>query len=1116
MENKKHKLDTVRIRSLLYIIIPALLFVFIMWFSYSLNVATIYGRYHYTGTDEMSFFGYLDLAHYRSLAGEEIWGWQFFFGNLPFLVVFALVIAGLFHMFHPKEIKINEEDDADTEKLETNIAKVDNKNRQSTKRIKIIAVVSFAVVIIITLLEIIASLVGADETGIGSRLYTGAFYRDIPTLITEGSYVLNNIPHYNQMFLSFIPVFAGFGIFPYLKCLRGWQKRNLIKKQTKSNLIGWIFSGIGILWLSIIIFSTDFGTYNGFILQSLFTGYTVLFMVLWILVGFISAGFVGLIQNTEINGNKTISSITDGQENIPNSSSIKDKMISIILFVISFILIFLSGMVFLFPHFEYLSMGDDITFAGIEVLQILFVFIDIVILLIWYRREKENPIIWKSYLFFFSGLIGAIYIVTFMIIKKDLGSIEIAWMYNAVLPMIFTVALTIFFYSLGQLLTPWIKNKLENKATSSSKNDTSSKNTNSSKNDDKNTISLSKSKTVAKIGILCYIIIISLFPASILTGVYGEKGQILVNNLGMLPDQEKTFFLATRYDHPDVSGTFQLFDVNTDKMVFEGPLVRKGFLWDRYHWWGNFSSYTTEGSYYITTKLGTNLKTESNQFDISSTYLDGALNLGLYWNYYARSGEKVVSVHEGYEGHEAGHLNDAWYLYNDTTYNRLVYINSSHTNMGLDLLTNKWVLTDKQNLGINMTGGWMDSGDYNVYGERMIPCNLALAYAFDELPNYYHEDAQRTGYPQNDSIPDIIEESWFGLQWWMKRWYETEQLYFSGNELGVDGSIRWTVFCPVENEEEFGNGRWVVGDRHAKNKYASQFKYGSDCLGIAGSFAALAQTCEKYGYYTENITQLKAFAIKTRDAYGSKLTNNFYSLKCEKEMYELTNNITYLNNAIDISNNFIERLGNSSTFPGYENVGFLLDFIKDYNGINGWNALAYLEGNQSINGLVKVLNSRTKDETNYFNFLRTSELGAPVIWNSQYMTAIFAASYAWNLTTNVTLKKDLYDFMTRHLDWIYGRNMENVCLMEGIPGGENNVYTYFTRYKYAPGNLRGIFPGFFADGFQYYPGDFGEKNDVSKRIVPQMSNVYREVWSDNAYAFQLASNAFYSQVLSRT
>jgi hypothetical protein len=589
-------------------------------------------------------------------------------------------------------------------------------------------------------------------------------------------------------------------------------------------------------------------------------------------------------------------------------------------------------------------------------------------------------------------------------------------------------------------------------------------------------------------------------PAIMGEKILGDRPGIIINNVGMFPNQEKTFFLTLDNDMPGTNGTFDVID-GSGMVVHSGILARQGPLWRKQYWKGDFTGLTAEGNYRIVARLGRHVAT-SNEFQIDANYLDAARQLGLYWFYYARCGTRVLPVQENAMGHEPCHENDAWYLYNNSG-------------------------TYEYRHDMNLTGGWHDSGDYNVYGVMMAMAMYSLAYGANQSFGYLNEPLQRVAYPQNDTIPDIYEEAWFGIQWWVKRFYEPEQLFFDSNELGENGSIRWTVFCPPEYEESFGNGRWVVGDQAIGETpavaYYRQFYRGSYGLLPAASAAALARQFVDRGYFLENVTQLEAFASKTRNAYRNYLNGDWASIACEMEMYRLTGNMTYFNNA----RKYVDWvIGNSSsilTFPGdYRQLGLALQFAKEFNGTAGWAGLTYVEGNKTAEHLAQYIKARTIDTTNFYNYLRYQPMGAPVCWNGDYLVAIFAASYAYNLTTNSTTRDTLFTFMTRHFDWLLGRNMENTCMIERLAGGDRFVQDYFTRQRFVPGNLHGAYPGAIVDGFQYFPDDYsgsGYNNSLSNTdknpSIPKLSNIYGEIWSMQAYSFQLASGAFFSQVLGR-
>ncbi|MBD3350153.1 MAG: hypothetical protein GF364_01550, partial [Candidatus Lokiarchaeota archaeon] len=1035
--------------AIVFLIIPVLIALLILGFAFSEGLRYIYDKYNYTGLEEMSLFGYLDLAHYRYYAPEEICGWQYFFGNFHFFVIFSLIMAGIFHLIKPRIF--------------------DSKDRlievKPNQKVKKIGKVSIIVAIGVILLEILFSLLGPEETGLGSHIYINGYYMDIVSLISEGYYTINNKPYFPQMFLTLIPVIAGLGIVFYIHGLKALKERGLVEKRMKFKPLGMIFLIIGLLYFNILLFTKDLTIESGF------TSYSAYMTIYWILSAMFLTGIILVIYRKMI------------PYEAKNEGRYKFKLLPIIFFIIVLAaFIDIVGSVFL-SHLGKLDMGDDVEFVGVSFMQISLILI--VGFFIIYAIIKEKL---REYTLYrvITGLIGfsfLLIVVVYWALNPNAGNIEINWLYNSLFPSIFICSLTVAFYVSGFKIKK-IFQKLKER--SEVKNDTNESNyeRNHERNQENNQVQgvgkhnrgyrrrgdLSKRRRV-----IAAVLIINTCIIPILVGadLLKERPQILVNNVGMLPNQEKTFFLAMNYEYPDIEGTFEIIDSDTENIVKTGNLERKGHLWGRYLWLGNFTDLKTEGNYYINAKLGSHQK-KSYAFKISNNYLDDVKQTSLYWFYYMRCGTAVTVLpphQDEYVGHEACHLHDAWYLYNDSN-EGYVYVNSSHTNMGLNL-AGEWVDTDQTDLGMNLTGGWHDSGDYNIYGTRMPPCNYALLYSFNQTPNYFNQEGHLDMYPQNDSIPDIIEESKFGLEFWIRRWYEPEKLFFDSTALGANMSIRWTVFGPPEYEEDYGYGRWISDDEGEVDRddlpvnhtklYLSQFLRGSSVHLITASFASMARICEDYGFYLDNVTDFKQWANKSRFAFekylgyshnNSQKADNLYwrgygyrDLLSEVEMYKLTGNSTYLTNAINISNYIIYRSNSSTTFPNMQDFAFTLQFAKEFNGTLGWNGLNYILDNKTIDIFTEIINKRTKDDNNYFNLLRDYEEGPPTYNNARLLRPVFAAAYAWNLTDNATIRNDLYDFMTRHFDWILGGNIENLCQMEAVPGGENPVMWYTTRYR---------------------------------------------------------------------
>ncbi|MEX2682682.1 MAG: glycoside hydrolase family 9 protein [Candidatus Sigynarchaeota archaeon] len=1031
--------------------IPVLAFAAFIWVSYAGNYDTVHGRYHYTGSETMSMLGLLDLAHYRNVGINELLGWQFFFGNLPFFVIYALLMTGFLHLARPRAISMNGTEPSDI------------KPGKGLKRFGALCGIVAAGIVVA---EIAFSAIGNPQTGLGSHLYVGDFYRDIPTLLSEGFYTTNNIPAIPQMVMTLVPVACGLGIFFYVNGISGFRAQGNVARKLKVRPAAVIMLVVALAWWMAIAANTPIRV------QEAVTGYSAIMMLVFLLNALIITGILLPATRSML-------------PSAPCPFRVKIRPAALIVAIAAVGTLVASGLLVLWPalYIFEIDVPEIPCIAAFQVSAIIAFIVLVAVLVVLSRKDYVEIVRVVS---FFGGLFAFLMLAVYFALNPDGGNIEIMWLYNAIIPSVFLNALVIALYMLGFKINDWIK-ALKNAMTRKMPA----------------LHGIFESPNTRKLEAIATVFLVAGFgtalPAFIGEKILGDHPRIILNNVGMLPNQEKTFFIALKNDMPGVNGTFDVVD-RSGRVVYTGILCRQGPLWRDHYWKGDFSSLATEGNYRVIARLGQHVTT-SNEFAIDANYLDAARHLSLYWFYYARCGTKVLPVQHNAIGHEACHLNDAWYLYNNSG-------------------------TYEYRHDLNLTGGWHDSGDYNTYGSMMAMAIYSLAYSMNQSFSFLNEPENRAAYPQNDSIPDIYEEAWFGIQWWMKRFYEPEQRFFDSNCLGENMSIRWTVFAPPEFEEFFGNGRWVVGDPPPTEDmtyaqaYKMQFLQSPWGLLPAASAAALARQFKAHGFFNENVTQLEAFANKTRNAYKNYLNGGWESIACEAEMYRLTGNMTYFDNARGFVNNVIAASGSMASFPGEPRLlALAIQFAQQFNGTGGWDGLGYLAGNKTADHLAQYISARTDDPTNYFKYLRKEPFGAPVDWNFGYLNMIFAASYAFNISSNSTTRKSLYNFMTRHFDWLFGRNMENTCMMERLPGGDVFVQNYATRQRFIPGNLHGAFPGAIADGFRYFPGDYGAENSLDNRernpIIPHMSNMYTETWSWQANAFQFAIGAFFSQVLGR-
>ncbi|HME55759.1 MAG TPA: glycoside hydrolase family 9 protein [Candidatus Lokiarchaeia archaeon] len=1036
--------------AVLLIGIPVALGLLFIGYAFYENYITVFVRYEYNGIETMSPFGLLDIAHYRYVASEELMGWQFFFGNLPYFLIFAVLMAGFLHLLRPQ----------------AHATEIPARDIVPGKRVVRIGITGGVIAGGIVIAEILFSIIGTPQIGLGSHIFIGNYYRDIPALITQGYVNVNNIPSLPQTIMSLLPVACGFGLFFYASALSGFRSQHgMIGKKLKARPAAVIMIAVALVCLAGITASITITVSDAV------TGYTALLAVFFVLNCAMVAGVILPITRLML---------PRGQ-GLPR---LHPKPVRLLLFLgaLVFLVLFLFAVAWPFlitisvtvPPIQDISVLQWLALAGLVCLVTVLVIVS---------RDDHVEIV--RIITLFGGCVSLVLIAFYYTLNKNAPDFEIAWMYNMIIPAVFINSLVIALYVLGFKVNAWVeklKGVVARRVSLESLH-----------------IPMSTRNKIATAATITIIAACSvLVPVTLGTKIFGEHPLLIINNVGMFPNQDKTFFLAMENDMPGVNGTFDVVNDATGATAYSGVLARDGPLWERFYWKGNFTSLQTEGAYHVIARLGQYV-VPSNEFTINATYFDAARHLGLYYYYYAKCGTAVAPLQPNAIGHAACHDQDAWYLANDS--GNYVYKND-----------------------INLTGGYHDSGDYNVYGVSMSQSCYALAYsARQSFDTFINEPAQHA-YPGNASIPDADKEAWFAIQWWMKRFYQPEQLFFDSNELGQNGSIRWTVFGPPEYEDQFGNGRWVVGDgsnpANQSQSYHDQFLRNSEGLLVAAAAASLAYQFKQHGYYTENITQLETFANTTRHAYAGFLDGDWASITCEMEMYRLTHNVTYFINAKNYVNAIIAASNSLVSFPGdYRQVAIALEFAEEFNGTNGWNGLQYIAGNQTCKHLAEFIQERTNDSRDLFNFLRYQPLGAPVGWNFDYLQAIYAASYAYNLTTDVATRHVLYDFMTTHFDWLFGRNMEDRCMMAWLPGGDIFVQNHFTRQKFIPGVLSGAFPGDIADGFQYFPGDYsgsGYNNSLSNQgVIPALSNIYTEIWSFQAYSFQLASASFFSQVLGR-
>ena len=204
---------------------------------------------------------------------------------------------------------------------------------------------------------------------------------------------------------------------------------------------------------------------------------------------------------------------------------------------------------------------------------------------------------------------------------------------------------------------------------------------------------------------------------------------ILMDQLGYRPNDYKTAFV--KKINP---GLFLIKDSKTNQTVFKGNADSLGMkdpaTGDEVYTL-NFSRLTQPGKYYIELPA---FSARSKSFHIKNDVYDKCALATLQSFYYQRCGIKIDNG--TIWKHPACHTKPAEF-YDDPSRVK------------------------------DETGGWHDAGDYNKFVPTTSISAAFLLYAYDANPGFFY-DGQLNIPENNNSVPDILDEARWGLNWLMK------------------------------------------------------------------------------------------------------------------------------------------------------------------------------------------------------------------------------------------------------------------------------------------------------------------------------------------------------------
>ncbi len=203
---------------------------------------------------------------------------------------------------------------------------------------------------------------------------------------------------------------------------------------------------------------------------------------------------------------------------------------------------------------------------------------------------------------------------------------------------------------------------------------------------------------------------------------------VLANQVGYLPDHVKYVYFTSTAD------SFSVIDRTDGSVQFKGPIVMTaakdpatGLQTSR----GDFSAFTREGTYHISTSSGDTSVT----FRVANDVYEDLYRKSMKGFYFQRCGTALLAANAGVYARTICHTNDAVF-------------HSSAGTVGSAVTT----------------GGWHDAGDYGKYVVNAGISVGTLLLAYEMFPAKFRYDDLNIPESGN-GVPDLLDEVRFELQW---------------------------------------------------------------------------------------------------------------------------------------------------------------------------------------------------------------------------------------------------------------------------------------------------------------------------------------------------------------
>jgi endoglucanase len=370
---------------------------------------------------------------------------------------------------------------------------------------------------------------------------------------------------------------------------------------------------------------------------------------------------------------------------------------------------------------------------------------------------------------------------------------------------------------------------------------------------------------------------------------------------------------------------------------------------------------------------------------------------------------------------------------------------------------------------IDATGGWHDAADYLQYVATSSNAAYQMLFAYSENPKAFGDKYLANGLPGSDGVPDVLNESKWGLDWLIKMNPAPGIMY---NQIADD---RDHIGFRYPNKDTANYGRGKERPVYfCTGKPQGLIKYKNRATGIASTAGKFASAFAKGAEIYQNLNPeyAKLLAGKAVDAFNYGLKNPgacqtapgsapyFYEEDnwvddmelAAIELYNLTKDPKYLD--------YAEGFGRKEITTPWIGSDTALHY-QWYPFVNmGHPGIAREQKIQNSNefaGFMKKGLELTEIKAKKNPFL----IGVPFIWCSNNLVAAILTQA--HLYAQITGDSTYAEMEAAHRDWLFGCNPWGTSMIVGLP--ENGDFPVNTHSSYV--SQGGQVPGGLVDGPVY-------------------------------------------------